>query len=89
MGRAWVSLIVAAVSLAGCRGIHCPRIQGPGTAEYQRAIAQRYDPYPESQVGPDVLGGRPRDFDVTRAETHRARHFFQAPNQRSLSPGRY
>ena len=89
MGKAWSLLIVAVVSLSGCRGIHCPRFEGPGTAEYQRGWAQRYDPYPESQVGPDVLGGRPRDFDVTRAESQRARHFFQTPYERSLRQARY
>ena len=83
MGKAWALLIVAAVSLSGCRGLYVPSLQGPGTAEYQRKWAQRYDPYPESQVGPDVLGGRPREFDVTRAETQRARNFFVAPYERS------
>ena len=83
MGKAWVSLIVAAVSLSGCRGIYVPSFQGPGSADYQRAWAQRYDPYPENQVGPEVLGGRPREFEETRSEPQRARNFFVTPYERS------
>ena len=83
MEKVWVLPIVVALCLAGCRGVHRPRLQGPGTAESQRQWAQIYDPYPEGEVGPDVMGGRPRDFDVARAEPQRARIFFQSPYERS------
>ncbi len=84
MGKAWTTLlIVVAVSLSGCRGVYCPTLQGPGTAEEQREWSQRYDPYPETEVGPEVLGGRPRDFNDARAEPQRARHFFSTPYDRS------
>lgn len=89
MSKVWALLIVAVVGLSGCRGVYCPTLQGPGTAKYQREWAQRYDPYPESQVGPEVLGGRPKDFDDTRAEPQRARNFFQAPRTPSLGLPRY
>ncbi len=88
MGKSWALLILATLSLSGCRGLYCPTLQGPGTADEQRKWAQRYDPYPESQVGPDVLGGRPREFDVTRSETQRARNFFLTPYERSRSQQR-
>lgn len=84
MERTWAILMVGVAALSGCRGIHCPTLQDPGTAKSQREWAQRYDPYPESQVGPEVAGARPRDFDATRAEPQRARHFFLTPYERSL-----
>ena len=83
MGKVWVLLIVVAVSLSGCRGIYVPSLQGPGSADYQRAWAQRYDPYPENQVGPEILGGRPREFEESRSEPQRARNFFVTPYERS------
>jgi len=83
MGKAWALLIVASVSLSGCRGIYVPPLQGPGTAESQRAWAQRYDPYPQNDVGPAVLGGRPLEFPQTRDETQRSRNFFVTPFERS------
>jgi hypothetical protein len=85
MGKAWASLlIVLAVCLSGgCQGMHVPRIQGPGTAPYQRALAERYDPYPDNETGPPVVGGRPLEFQHPPAETQRSRFFFDSPRQRS------
>ena len=83
MGKALAMLIVASVSLSGCRGIYVPSLQGPGTAESQRAWAQRYDPYPQNDIGPAVLGGRPLGFPQSRDETQRSRHFFVTPYERS------
>ena len=88
MGKVSALLIVAAVSLSGCRGLYVPAIQGPGTAEYQRKWAQRYDPYPQNDVGPPVLGGRPLEFPNTRAEPQRARNFFITPYERSRQQSR-
>ncbi|MDI9443696.1 MAG: hypothetical protein QM844_05970, partial [Planctomycetota bacterium] len=70
----------------GCRGMHIPRIQGPGTAPYQRGIAERFDPYPENDVGPAVVGGRPRDFDRPAAEPVRAGWLRQPPIRSGLPP---
>lgn len=57
----------------GCAGVTGPRFGGPGPAEWQRAEAQRFDPYPEPEAGPTILGGRPRDYEEPIAEPSRAR----------------
>jgi len=67
---------------AGCAGMYTPKWDGPGTAPYQRALAQRYDPYPEPDAGPEVLGGRPIGFERPPAETFRSRRHYQSSQQR-------
>src|SRR4051812_2931157 len=39
----------------------------------QRMETERFDPYPMTNVGPEVMGGRPQDFDKPRAEPTRGR----------------
>ena len=34
----------------------------PGTVEQKRQRATVHDPYPDQNLGPEVVGGRPRDF---------------------------
>ncbi len=34
----------------------------PGTTYQQRLRASVHDPYPDQDLGPEVVGGRPRDF---------------------------
>lgn len=45
----------------GCRD----RIQwgAPGTIGQQRARAQVYDPYPDNDLGPAIVSGRPPGFE--------------------------
>ena len=57
--------------LSGCADIAPPNWFHPGPAEYQRAQAQRTDPYPEPDTGPEVVGARPREFQVPSAEPTR------------------
>jgi hypothetical protein len=45
----------------------------PGPAKYQQQRAQRFDPYPDNDIGPPVIGGRPPEFSRPPAETTRAR----------------
>ncbi len=59
------------------RSVHLPRLRGPGSAEFQRAIAVRYDPYPDQDAGPEIVGGRPQDFsrqvpEPTRVQQNRS-----------------
>lgn len=69
--------------LTGCRGsqpaaepIPAPYAMPPSTAmrpprsypEFQQRQAEAFDPYPQTELGPEVVGGRPRDFDKPRAE---------------------
>lgn len=45
----------------------------PGPAPEQRQVAQRFDPYPDQDIAPDIVGGRPRDYQQPLAEPARAR----------------
>jgi hypothetical protein len=65
----WLGLLLAA---EGCAGYGPVQILNPGTAEQQRAEAERFDPYPEQDLGPAVVGGRPRGYQVPPAEPKRA-----------------
>ena len=64
----------ALLPLAGCSPtVHKPRLLHPGPAGYQRAIAEDFDPYPQDDVGPAIVGGRPRDYQIPPDEVARAR----------------
>jgi hypothetical protein len=43
---------------AGCAG----HFQHPGTIQQQRLRATIHDPYPDPDLGPDIDGGRPREY---------------------------
>ncbi|MEN0111095.1 MAG: hypothetical protein AAF805_10270 [Planctomycetota bacterium] len=65
-------VLVAAV--IGC-GPHLrtPRWFDPGNAATQRYEAIYHDPYPLSDVGPEVEGARPRGYQAPVPEVARAR----------------
>ena len=65
----WLGL--ALLSASGCHDMF-PDVYRPGPDGYQRMRAQRMDPFPEPDIGPEVVGGRPRDFDKPPAEAIRA-----------------
>jgi hypothetical protein len=61
----WIwGLLVTAVGLAsmGCHGARSGERYGLGTMDRQKARAADFDPYPLNDIGPEVLGGRPRGF---------------------------
>jgi len=66
---------VFAVGASGCTGFRCPRLHHPGTVEQQRKEAERFDPYPENDIGPPVVGARPREYEAPAPEPERARRF--------------
>jgi len=45
-----------------------PNFGSPGTIGMQRSRAVLFDPFPKSELGPPVVGGRPREFDTPLAE---------------------
>jgi hypothetical protein len=53
--------------------IRYPRLASPGTAPLQRYNAEQFDPYPQNDVGPEIVGGRPLDYAVPVSEVNRAR----------------
>jgi hypothetical protein len=64
---------VLVVCLSGCAGLQRPSWLRPGPAPYQQRMAERFDPYPDNQMGPPVQGGRPRDYEISSPEPARAR----------------
>lgn len=69
----WATLVVALASALGCRGTGMPQFFGPGSAKYQQTQAQRFDPYPETDIGPPVEGSRPDSFSAPPTEAYRGR----------------
>src|SRR6188474_217017 len=71
-----VGVALVATTLTGC----APEAAGlrqsfahPGPAAYQRAQAIHHDPYVLNDVGPEVVGGRPREYMIPVNEVDRAR----------------
>jgi hypothetical protein len=83
MLRTWTAFAIAVgvLTAAGCRGTGQPQFFGPGSAPYQQQRAQRFDPYPETNIGPSVEGGRPESYSAPAPEPARGH-----PNQWSASP---
>ena len=87
------AVCVLLLSLSACSSaVRKPRLFSPGPVGYQRHIAEQYDPYPLNDLGPEVVGGRPREFQKPQDEVSRARQLlphgpFQAPS--TFSTPRY
>jgi hypothetical protein len=58
----WISTALPALFLTGCHGLAQPNLFHPGPAALQRNQARRFDPYPESDVGPSMEEARPPDY---------------------------
>jgi hypothetical protein len=67
--------------IGGCAGVKGPNWFHPGTAAYQQKQAERFDPYPDKQIAPEVVGGRPREYTNPLPETERARWPVQGVRQ--------
>jgi len=61
------------LGLAGCKSVAPPNLYHPGSAPIQQNRAVRFDPYPENEPGPTLVGVRPREYEKPIAETSRAR----------------
>ena len=68
MKNAFPITLIALVAIA-CSGCHLrPNLGPPGTIGMQRSRAVLHDPYPIDELGPPVIGGRPKGFDRPQAE---------------------
>jgi hypothetical protein len=78
-----LSLLVLSVVFAtgGCQGSRYAERFGFGTTDRQKARAADFDPYPLNDIGPEVLGGRPRGFFDPTPEPRR--NELQAQAQRN------
>ncbi len=66
-------VLVLAFAIGGCKGLKGPSWLHPGTAPYQQKQAERFDPYPDNQIAPEVVGGRPLEYTNPVPEPQRAR----------------
>jgi hypothetical protein len=63
----------ACLPLAACNmSVRKPQLLHPGHAKYQRDNAVEFDPYPQNDVGPEIVGGRPPDYAIPPNEVDRA-----------------
>ena len=68
----WFAVAVVFAVLTGC-GMERPRLLHPGPAAYQQKKAERFVPYADNDIGPEVVGSRPRDYQKPIPEPSRAR----------------
>ncbi|MEZ6093664.1 MAG: hypothetical protein R3C03_05440 [Pirellulaceae bacterium] len=54
-------VLLSMLFASGC--YWAPRFDPPGTAAFQQSRAVLHDPFPNNDVAPPIVGGRPRDFD--------------------------
>ena len=75
MNRHLFLLLVIASGVAGCAGPDGRHddFWHPGNIQTQRLRAIVHDPYPDQDLGPVVMGGRPRDFAEPLPEAVRNR----------------
>jgi hypothetical protein len=59
-----ILLLLSAVCCSGCASpyIKWPHLFDPGDIRTQRYEAAIWDPYPDSSIGPAVIGARPREY---------------------------
>lgn len=62
-----IVLLLIPIGLTGCPTLR-PNWFHPGPQQYQRNRAVLHDPYPDSDAGPEVVGGRPLQFQNPNAE---------------------
>jgi len=71
---ATVAIILCVLSLAACSPtLRRPQLLHPGPAGFQQDNALQFDPYPPNDIGPEIVGGRPRSFQKPPHEITRAR----------------
>jgi hypothetical protein len=64
--------IVLVVLLAGCQSVSWP-LFGQGSVREQQYNAQRWDPLPEPDSAPEIVGARGREYEKPVAQPSRAR----------------
>ncbi len=68
-------ILLVAVPTIGCAQGRLARwFQPQGSIQQQRLRATLHDPYPDQDLGPEVVGGRPRDYSRQLPEPVRSRY---------------
>jgi hypothetical protein len=73
-----IGFALVMLTLGGCAwfehpDFRTPNWRSPGPAYYQQFHAVRHDPYPQDDLGPEIVGGRPRGYQKPPPEVTRAR----------------
>ena len=70
----WTAVFLCCGAVASAAGCGYRPFAGPaGTLTYQRQNATLHDPYSDNELGPEVVGGRPREFQKPLPEPVRSR----------------
>lgn len=69
LGYLIVALAMLGV-LPAC-GLDAPRLTSPGSLMDQRFRAVMFDPYADVDIAPEVVGGRPREFQHPLPQSER------------------
>jgi hypothetical protein len=80
-----IASLILLFIIAGCQ-LAPPQVVDLRPYWLQRAQVQRFDPYPDNDIAPEVGGGRPPDFGQQVNETQRSRWVVREPSQRFLLP---
>ena len=83
----YLSLLLLVAATLGCSAtVRKPQLPHPGPANFQRNNAEQFDPYPQNDVGPAIVGGRPPDYMMPRSLVERARQQQPFGPWRSAAP---
>ena len=55
-------LAILVVGAGGCRSVSPSDWSHPGPTAHQQAVAEQFDPYPENEIGPEIVGARLATF---------------------------
>ncbi len=56
-------MLLGLIVTSGCR-VSPPQVRRPGTVGQQQYRASLFDPYTDVNIAPEVVGGRPREFQT-------------------------
>ena len=83
--KTFFNLSIVAIVVVAASGCYLPVFNGPpGTIGMQRSRAVLFDPYPSDTLGPPIMGGRPRGFDLPLSDVTNAQ---SNPNSRPPTRG--
>ena len=68
----FLALLAGSIT-AGCRCVAPPTLYPQGTVQQQQYNAQRFDPYPEPDTAPEIVGARGRENEYPVAQPSRSR----------------
>ncbi len=69
-------LVAILLFASGCQSRYVwPNFAHPGPANYQRAVADKFDPYPSPHDGPEIVGGRPLGYTRPYSDTEWGRRY--------------